>query len=86
MPKARRWNQRAVRRQYGAAVAAILDRYAGAVHGPNAQRHEAAFVIARTVFWIGYRVRPIYPAAGMSATGYLNAGLLGYGIWRMIAG
>jgi hypothetical protein len=46
----------------------------------------AVFVIARTVFWIGYRVRPIYRAAGMAATGYLNAGLLGYGIWRMIAG
>jgi hypothetical protein len=44
------------------------------------------FVIARTVFWIGYRIRPIYRAPGMSATGYLNAGLLGYGIWGMIAG
>ena len=44
------------------------------------------FVIARVVFWIGYRVRPIYRAPGMSATGYLNAGLVGYGIWRMIAG
>jgi hypothetical protein len=45
-----------------------------------------AFVIARTVSWIGYRIRPIYRAPGMSATGYLNAGLLGYGIWGMIAG
>jgi len=44
------------------------------------------FVIARFAFWIGYRVRPIYRAPGMSATGYLNAGLMGYGIWRMIAG
>ena len=44
------------------------------------------FVIARVVFWVGYRVRPIYRAPGMSATGYLNAGLLGYGIWRIIAG
>jgi len=43
------------------------------------------FVIARTVFWIGYRIRPIYRAPGMSATGYLNAGLLGYGVWGMIA-
>jgi hypothetical protein len=44
------------------------------------------FVVARVVFWVGYRVRPIYRAPGMSATGYLNAGLLGYGIWRIIAG
>ena len=62
------------------------------MHGPDAKRHESyssgrdVFVIARFAFWIGYRVRPIYRAPGMSATGYLNAGLMGYGIWRMIAG
>jgi hypothetical protein len=44
----------------------------------------AVFVIARVVFWIGYRIRPVYRASGMAATIYLNAGLLGYGILRTI--
>ena len=42
------------------------------------------FVVARIVFRIGYRIRPVYRAPGISATGYLNAGLLGYGIWMLV--
>lgn len=34
------------------------------------------FVVARTVFWIGYRINPLYRAPGMSATAYMNLGIL----------
>ncbi len=34
------------------------------------------FVIARTVFWIGYRIDPLYRAPGMAATSYMNLGIL----------
>jgi hypothetical protein len=40
------------------------------------------FVAARTAFWIGYRIRPLYRAFGMAATAYLNVGLLGFALWR----
>jgi len=43
------------------------------------------FVIARTAFWIGYRVHPLYRAFGMAATGYLNVGLLGFAIAKLLA-
>ncbi len=36
------------------------------------------FVIARTVFWIGYRINPLFRAPGMSATAYLNLGMICY--------
>jgi hypothetical protein len=36
------------------------------------------FVMARAAFWVGYRIHPLYRAFGMAATGYLNAGLLGF--------
>jgi len=39
------------------------------------------FVIARCIFWIGYRIRPIYRAAGFSSTFYLNVLLFGYALW-----
>jgi uncharacterized MAPEG superfamily protein len=39
------------------------------------------FVLARIVFWIGYRRHPLYRAPGMSATGYLNLGVLGATIY-----
>ena len=44
------------------------------------------FVVARIVFWIGYRIHPLYRAPGMSATGYLNVGLLGFALWRAATG
>ena len=34
------------------------------------------FTIARFVFWIGYRIDPLYRAPGFSATAYLNLGML----------
>lgn len=43
------------------------------------------FVIARMVFWIGYRIRPVYRAAGFASTFYLNVILFGYALflgWR----
>lgn len=30
------------------------------------------FVVARTVFWIGYRIHPLYRAPGFSSTAYMN--------------
>ena len=35
------------------------------------------FVIMRLLFWIGYRIDPLYRAFGFSSTAYMNAGLLG---------
>src|SRR3989338_2058737 len=34
------------------------------------------YVLARVVFWKGYRVHPLFRAPGMAATGYLNLGLI----------
>jgi hypothetical protein len=34
------------------------------------------FVVARAVFWLGYRVNPLYRAPGMSATAYMNLGMI----------
>ena len=39
------------------------------------------FVVARLVFWIGYRIRPIYRAAGFASTFYMNLMLFGYALW-----
>jgi uncharacterized MAPEG superfamily protein len=36
----------------------------------------ATFVLARIVFWIGYRIHPLYRATGMAATTYLNLGVI----------
>jgi len=34
------------------------------------------FVLARIVFWVGYRKNPLYRAPGMAATAYMNLGIL----------
>jgi hypothetical protein len=34
------------------------------------------FVSARVLFWVGYRIHPLYRAPGMSATAYMNLGIL----------
>ncbi len=34
------------------------------------------FIIARFVFWVGYRINPLYRAPGMAATGYMNLGII----------
>ena len=44
------------------------------------------FVVTRTLFWIGYRIHPLYRAFGMAATGYLNLGLLAFALWRIVGG
>lgn len=36
------------------------------------------FVAARAVFWLGYRLNPLYRAPGMSATAYMNLGMILY--------
>ena len=43
-----------------------------------------AFIVARLAFWIGYRIHPLYRAAGMAATSYLNVGLLAGSIYLML--
>ncbi len=42
------------------------------------------FVIARTGFWIGYRINPLYRAPGMSATAYMNLGMIAYVLFRTL--
>jgi len=44
------------------------------------------FVLARTVFWVGYRLHPLYRAPGMAATSYMNFGLILYTVYRSFAG
>ncbi len=44
------------------------------------------FVIARIAFWIGYRIHPLYRAAGFSATAYLNFGLIAAALWFAVRG
>jgi hypothetical protein len=36
----------------------------------------AVFILARIIFWIGYRIDPLYRAPGMAATSYMNVGIL----------
>ena len=36
------------------------------------------FVTARFVFWLGYRLNPLYRAPGMAATAYMNLGMILY--------
>jgi hypothetical protein len=42
------------------------------------------FVAARIVFWIGYRIHPLYRAPGFAATAYLNLGLLLAALWLVV--
>lgn len=39
------------------------------------------FVAARIAFWIGYRIHPLYRAAGFAGTAYLNFGLIGAALY-----
>jgi hypothetical protein len=43
------------------------------------------FVIARCVFWLGYRVHPLYRAPGMSGTAYMNLFMILYVLYRIVA-
>lgn len=42
------------------------------------------FVVARCLFWLGYRMHPLYRAPGMSATAYLNLGIIAYVLYHLI--
>lgn len=42
------------------------------------------FVAARIVFWIGYRIHPLYRAPGFSSTAYLNLRLLLGAVWLAV--
>jgi MAPEG family len=44
------------------------------------------FVAARGVFWLGYRLNPLYRAPGMSATAYMNLGMILYLLFCMFVG
>ena len=57
---------------------------AGGAHGDQLGVVAAAaivFVVARLAFWIGYRIKPVYRAAGFASTFYLNLFLFGYALW-----
>ena len=44
------------------------------------------YVVARFVFWLGYRIKPLYRAPGMSATAYLNLGMIAYVLYQLSFG
>jgi len=44
------------------------------------------FIVARLVFWFGYRIHPLFRAPGMSATAYLNLGLILFVLYSMVTG
>jgi uncharacterized membrane protein YecN with MAPEG domain len=69
--------------QYALLVAASL-AVAASAHGRDLWIVAAAavvFVVARVAFWIGYRIHPLYRAAGMAATSYLCVLLFGLAAW-----
>jgi hypothetical protein len=39
------------------------------------------FAAARIAFWVGYRIHPLYRAAGFAGTAYLNFGLIGAALY-----
>jgi len=41
------------------------------------------FVVARAAFWVGYRLNPLYRAPGMSATAYMNLGMILYVLFKI---
>lgn len=42
------------------------------------------FMVARLVFWFGYRIHPLFRAPGMSATAYLNLGMILFVLYSMV--
>jgi len=44
------------------------------------------FVVARACFWLGYRLNPLYRAPGMSASAYMNLGMIAYVLFRTFVG
>ena len=43
------------------------------------------FVICRVVFWIGYRIHPLYRAPGFASTAYMNAFMYIVVLWLSLA-
>jgi hypothetical protein len=43
------------------------------------------FVVARCMFWAGYRLHPLYRAPGMSGTAYLNLFMILYVLYRLVS-
>jgi hypothetical protein len=43
------------------------------------------FVICRTIFWIGYRIHPLYRAPGFSSTAYMNIFMYVAVLWMRLA-
>ncbi len=41
------------------------------------------FVVARCMFWLGYRTNPLYRAPGMAATSYMNVFIILYVLFRV---
>jgi hypothetical protein len=44
------------------------------------------FAVARAAFWLGYRINPLYRAPGMSATAYMNLGMIIYVLFYVFVG
>ena len=44
------------------------------------------FVAARAAFWFGYRLNPLYRAPGMSATAFMNLGMVLYVAFYLLRG
>lgn len=42
------------------------------------------FVISRTIFWIGYRINPLYRAPGFSSTAYMNIFIYAAVLWMRL--
>ena len=42
------------------------------------------FVLMRILFWIGYRINPLYRAPGFSSTAYLNLGMMIAVVWMWL--
>jgi hypothetical protein len=42
------------------------------------------FVICRLIFWIGYRIHPLYRAPGFSSTAYLNLCMFIAALWMWL--
>ena len=43
------------------------------------------FVVSRLVFWVGYRMQPLYRAPGFASTAYLNLSMFIAVIWMRLA-
>ena len=42
------------------------------------------FAVARLIFWLGYRINPLYRAPGMAATSYMNLFVIIYVLYQVL--